>query len=151
MYMPGRLRTGSRPSRTWISSPVYLVCAISVHPLPARRIRQRLDRDGLGHEHEADALHDLMALAAARRDFLRVRVDGDLLAALVGLDLERVALHAGDEADDRVVVRCLDHGDTTAGSLELRDLVRLAMQDVTIARGDRDGVGVVARDHAQHL
>src|SRR5688572_33111926 len=104
MYMPGRLRTGSSPSRTWISSPVYFVCAISVHSLPAGRVRERLDRDGLRHELEADALHYLVALAAARGDFLGIRAHGDFLAALVGLDLEHVALHAGDEADHRIVL-----------------------------------------------
>src|ERR1700761_7346205 len=110
MYMPGRLRTGSRPSRTWMSSPVYLV-AISVHSLSALRVGERLDRDRLGHHDELRALDDLHALAAAALDLLGIGRQLEPLAALVGLDHELIALEAGDEADHHVVVLGLDHGD----------------------------------------
>src|SRR3954453_13361038 len=73
MYMPGRLRTGSRPSSTWISSAGYFEAwAISVHPLATLGVREGLDRHGLRHHHEARLLDDLMALAAAARHLLRV-------------------------------------------------------------------------------
>src|ERR1051325_8398571 len=139
MYMPGRLRTGSRPSRTWMSSPVYFVCAISVHSLSALGIRERLDGDGLLDDPERHALHHLVALATARRDLLRVRVQLELLAALVGLDREHGGLASGDEADHDVVIDGLDHGDAASRAFELVDLVGLAVQHVTIARrGDDD-------------
>src|SRR3954471_8241607 len=118
MYMPGRLRTGSRPSRTWMSSPVYFDAdAISVHSLAALGIRQGLDRHGLRRRDERRLLHDLMALATARGDLLRIRLLRVVLAALLGLEVEDVALTAGDEADHDIVVGDLDHCDTTAGAL----------------------------------
>src|SRR5690242_2621151 len=100
MYMPGRMRTGSRPSRTWMSSPVYLLlaAAILVHSLAALGVREGLDGHGRRHEAQRRALDDLAALAAARADLLRIGVELELLAALLGRDLQDVALHAGDEA-----------------------------------------------------
>src|SRR5262245_42614785 len=145
MYMPGRMRTGSRPSRTWTSAPVYLlVCAISVHSLAAFGVRERLNRDRLFHRHEACTLDDLAALATARTDLLRIGMQLEALAALLGLDREHIALHARDEADHGVVRRGLDHGDAATRAFELRDLVGLDVQDVTVARGGDDGVAVVS-------
>src|SRR5258706_15103137 len=105
MYMPGRLRTGSRPSRTWISSALYLLAwAMSVHSLAALGIREGLDRHGLRLRDELRALDDLAAFAAARPDFLRIGLEHELLAALLCCHFERVAFAAGDEADHHVVV-----------------------------------------------
>src|SRR5262245_26463976 len=136
MNMPGRLRTGSRPSRTWISSPVYLAVAISpslyvtfgghrvlIHSLSALGVGQRLDLDRARHRNERRALDDLVALAAARLDLLGIGGELEALAALLGLDDQLVALHAGDEADHHVVVVGLDHGHAAARALELGDLV----------------------------
>src|SRR5512141_2287544 len=118
MYMPGRLRPGSRPSRTWMSSPVYFDAdAISVHSLAALGIREGLDRHGLRGRHQRRLLHDLVALATARRGLLRVRLLRVVRAALLGLELEDVALAAGDETDHDVVLGDLDHGDAAAGAL----------------------------------
>src|SRR5678809_329816 len=106
MNMPGRLRTGSRPSRTWISSPVYFdACAMSVHSLAALGIREGLDRHGFGHVHEPRALDDLATLAAARADLFRIGVELELLATLLGLDEQDVALRARHEADHGIVWR----------------------------------------------
>src|SRR5580693_1676364 len=152
MYMPGRLRTGSKPSRTWMSSPVYLPAfAISVHSLAALGICQGLDRDRFRRCDQRRLFDDLMAFAAARADLLGVGLLREVLAALLGLELEHVALAAGDEADHRVVVGDLDDRDTAAGALELRDLVRFAMQHVAVARRRHDDVAVVARHHADDL
>src|SRR5580698_2953546 len=105
MYMPGRLRTCSRPSRTWMSSPVYLpACAISVHSLAALGVRQRLNRDGLRRRDERGLLDDLTALAATRADFLGIGLLREVLAALLAVQHEHVALAAGDEADHGVVL-----------------------------------------------
>src|SRR5437763_606228 len=141
MYMPGRLRTGSRPSRTWISSaPYFVVCAISVHSLPALGVRERLDRHGFGNHDEVRALDDLTALAAARADLLRIGLELELLAALLGLDAQHVALAAGHEADHHVVFGRLDHGDAAARTFELRDVLGLDVQHVAIARRAHDDV-----------
>src|SRR5215510_9022532 len=104
MNMPGRLRTGSRPSRTWISSPVYLAVAISVphflvHSLAALCVGQRLDLDRARNGDQLRPLDDLVALAAARLDLLGIGGELEALAALLGLEHELVALHARDEAD----------------------------------------------------
>src|ERR1044071_431396 len=145
MYMPGRLRTGSSPSRTWISSPVYLVCAMSIHSLSALGVGERLDRDRPGYDDERRALDDLVALAAAALDLLRIGGDLELLAGLLGREHELVALEPGDEADHHVVVLGLDHRHAAARPLELGDLVGLAQQHVAVARrGDHD-VDVAAR------
>src|SRR5690242_13684152 len=152
MYMPGRLRTGSSPSRTWISSAVYLdACAISVHSLAALGVREGLDRHRLRDHDEAGLLDDLVALAAAAGDLLGIRLLRQVLATLLGLEVQDVALATGDEADDRVVVGDLDHRDAAAGAFELRDLVGLAVEHVTIARRDDDDIAVVARHHAEDL
>src|SRR5215510_9179162 len=99
MYMPGRLRTGSRPSSTWISSAVYFdACAMSVHSLAALGVRERLDGHGFRHHDQVRLLHDLTAFATARRHFLRVGLLREVLAALLGLELQEVAFAAGDEA-----------------------------------------------------
>src|SRR4051794_1438038 len=111
MYMPGRKRTGSSPSSTWISSAVYFdACAISVHSLATLGVRQGLDRHGLRHDDELRLLHDLVALAAAGRHLLRVGLLRQVLAALLGLQVKDIALPARDEADHHVVGRDLDHG-----------------------------------------
>src|SRR3569623_1954568 len=152
MYMPGRLRTGSRPSRTWMSSPVYYDAeAISVHSLAALGVREGLERHGLRRRDQRALLHDLVSLASARRDLLRIRLLREVLAALLGLELEHVALAAGDERDDHVGSGDLDHGDAAAGAFELRDLVGLAVEDVTVARRGDDDIAVVARHDAEHF
>src|SRR3569832_1006608 len=152
MYMPGRLRSGSRPSRTWMSSPVYFDAdAISVHSLAALGVREGLDRHGLRRRDQRALLHDLVPHATARRDLLRIRLLREVLAALLGLELELVALAAGDERDDLVVIGDLEHGDAAAGAFELRELVRLAVEDVTVARRGDDDIAVVARHDAEHL
>src|SRR4051794_27473431 len=126
MYMPGRMRTGSSPSRIWMSSAVYLpACAISVHSLAALGICEWLDRHRRGDHEKRAALHDLLSLAAARRHLFWIGGERELLAALVVLDRERVALVTGDEADHRVVLGGLDHRDAAARTFELRDLVGL--------------------------
>src|SRR4051812_17647428 len=141
MYMPGRLRTGSRPSRTWISSPVYLLCAIFdphcrryglIDTLSTLGVGERLDLDRRRHHDELRPLDDLVAPAASSLDLLGIGGDLEPLAALLGLDHELVALGAGDEADHQVVVVGLDHGDAAAGALELGDLVGLAQQHVAL-------------------
>src|SRR5258706_3092191 len=103
MYMPGRIRTCSRPSRTWMSSPVYSRFAVlppmSVHSVPAGRVRQRLDRHRWLHQHQLTALDHLAALAAAPADLLLQRLELEPLVAAGGLDHELVALAAGDETD----------------------------------------------------
>src|SRR5262245_41361725 len=127
MYMPGRLRTGSRPSSTWISSPVYLdACAISVHLRAALDVREGLNDHRLRQRSERALLDHLAALAAARGDLFRVRFLGVIAPTLLALDLEHVALAPGDEADHLVAGPHLDHGDAAARALELRDLVGLA-------------------------
>src|ERR1700709_1528033 len=98
MYMPGRVRTGSRPSRTWISSPVYLV-AISVYPLSTLGVGERLDLDRPGDHDERGLLDDLGALAAAALDLLGIGGDRELLAGLLGLEHQQIALEPGDEPD----------------------------------------------------
>src|SRR5262249_55691165 len=100
MYMPGRLRTGSRPSRTWISSALYLLAwAMSVHSLTTLGVREGLDRHGPWLGHELGALDDLAALGAARADLFRIGLELERLAALLGLDVQDVTLAAGDEPD----------------------------------------------------
>src|ERR1700753_3553563 len=152
MYMPGRLRTCSSPSRTWMSSPVYLLAfAISVHSLAALGVRERLDRDGFRRRDQRRLLDDLVALAAARADLFRIGLLRVFLAALLGLQHEHVAFAAGDEADHGIVVGDFDDGHAAARTFELRDLVRFAVQHVAVARRRDDDVAVITRHHAEHF
>src|SRR3569623_1218664 len=152
MYMPGRLRTGSRPSRTWISSAVYLeALAISVHFLATLGVRQGLDGHRLRHDPQRRLLHDLVALAAASRRLLRGGLLRQVLATLLGLEVQHVALAAGDEADHRIVFGDLDHRDAAARTFELCDLVGLAVEHMPIARCGDDDIAVVARHDAEHF
>src|SRR6187399_3197394 len=105
MYMPGRLRTGSRPSRTVMSLAVYEFGIGSGLPSAGRHFERRRSRRRLEHAaQERAALHDFAPLAAARR--LLVLGRGNLLfAAERRLDHQRVFVVLGDlERDNDVAV-----------------------------------------------
>src|SRR5690349_22639565 len=76
MYMPGRLRTGSSPSRTVMSLAVYDMVVLEL------RARALLDGEGLGRRRRLDddlgqaaALDHLATLAAALGDLVLGGVD----------------------------------------------------------------------------
>src|ERR1700744_5292839 len=99
MYMPGRLRTGSRPSRTVMSLAVYVVAMCS-----SGSVGERFggDRSVRHHAHEFAALDHFAAFAAAARAIELVDLDA-VLAAERGLEGERIVGEGrGLHADERV-------------------------------------------------
>src|SRR5262245_37929934 len=112
MYMPGRRRTGSSPSRTWISLAVYLppppapapLLRVAIAPLTALLQGERQ----LGQKHLDDAvlLGERVPFAAARAGLVALRAHLDALA-LVGLDGEPLAQA---KAEHPVALGCLEDG-----------------------------------------
>src|SRR5688572_20722831 len=148
MYIAGRLRTGSSPSRTWMSFAVYVPLAMSVHPRrrEGRHLHRRRDRlDGL-------PLEELAALAAARGDVVARRPDLDPLARR-GLEDERLLLGAAGHAHggDAVALAHLDHRDAAPGVGEHVDLAGLAEENVRLLRRDADDVLVLDGQHGHDL
>src|SRR6185295_2272515 len=131
MYMPGRLRTGSRPSRTVMSAAVYLDLAIDESarrdPLPSL----------LPDRRDAPPLYHLESLAGAAT-YGNV-VDGELaLTALGGRHHQRRPLRRGQSADDAIVFTPGSHQiDALARTRELRHLIEREAQHLA-TRGGAD-------------
>src|SRR6266496_1441655 len=139
MYMPGRRRTGSRPSRTVMCSEVYeaLAMSISVEERGWRGWRERLGRR---HARDLGLALERVPLAAARGDAETTGTDGQLLAVLGLGDEDIFVLGAADaEADDRLGAR-LDDGDAASGVRQLGELVGLADEGARVAGDDADDV-----------
>src|SRR5450432_4674529 len=142
MYMPGRRRTGSSPSRTVMSSEVYPVDAIVVKVGGRRTVQE----DRRRHRQRDGGAHDLglalqgVSFSASPGDAEAARTDRDLLAVVrLGDQHVFVARAAYAEADHRGFTD-LDDGDAAPGGGELGKLVDLAEQ--------RAGV---AGDHAENV
>src|SRR6185436_10703383 len=118
MYMPGRRRTGSRPSRTVMCSDVYEALAMSIS-VQQRRWWRRRQRLGRRHAHDLGLALQRVPLAGAGGDVEAAGADRQLLA-VVGLGDDHVlVLGAPDaEADDGLGAR-LDDGDAAARVREL--------------------------------
>src|SRR3990170_1284042 len=147
MYIAGRLRTGSRPSRTWMLFAVYSL-DISVH----LRRGERGDLDRRRHDLEGGALGDLVALATARGRPVAAGADLDDLAA-------RALDHEGDlllalghaHADQAIVGAHLDHGDAAARVGEEVHLAGRAQEHVPLLGGHAHHVLVVGRGDLDDL
>src|SRR5262245_6833354 len=120
MYMPGRRRTGSSPSRTRMSFAVYVAAIVLLlHPPNG------------GH---SAALDDLLPLASAPAR--RHVAGGELPLVALGRDREKVRLvRQRERANDAAVGAGLHENDASARSGELRHLVDRKAQHLPGGRG----------------